>query len=194
MIIKSISDLWSILLLSTLNTHHTYFRDLLAPNIPTYHVHYRTSVHRVCPQQRETSSGANFCRVCARPCWMRGHDVSSLHAAGNQLQTVEQRSAAVNGAGGALEPYRSSFFTQGKAFMFVMLDRSCPIYLIHCYRQASQTSTLNHEHKQRAVGLGDTAVTNAHGAQDWFAVLAVILACVTVCGSCFGRRLTKANL
>ncbi|GAA6220133.1 uncharacterized [Lates japonicus] len=35
---------------------------------------------------------------------MRGHDVSSLHAAGNQLQTVEQRSAAVNGAGGAVEP------------------------------------------------------------------------------------------
>lgn len=67
---------------------------------------------------------------------LRAHDESAatmcrLHAVGSQLQTVEQRSTALSGAGVAEErPRCSLFFMQGKAFIFVTVDPTYTFNLI----------------------------------------------------------------
>ncbi|TDH17232.1 hypothetical protein EPR50_G00006250 [Perca flavescens] len=67
-----------------------------------------------------------FCHICAVTRNPRARCVGcTLPAAGNQLQTVEPRSTAVNGAGGAEErPNRSLFFTQDLQDLF---DGSTPV-------------------------------------------------------------------
>lgn len=98
--------------------------------------HYKyLSAKVLCIQQAQqgmpSSSGANFAL------WLRVHDEFAdtpcrLHAAGNQLQTVEQRRTAVSGVGGAEErPSRSLVFTQGKASITVMPDGNYTLYLIN---------------------------------------------------------------
>lgn len=75
---------------------------------------------------------------------LRGHEESAgtmcrLHAAGNQLQIVEQRRAAVREAE---QRPRRSLASHKVTHLRLTLDRNYAIHLNHCCRQARQTDTL----------------------------------------------------
>lgn len=64
-----------------------------------------------------------FSRVFARSRRIRGPDMSTARRSQTSCKQGNKRAAAVNGAGGAED--RSVFYTQGKSFITVMLDRNC---------------------------------------------------------------------
>lgn len=64
-----------------------------------------------------------FSRVFARSRRLRGPDMSTARRSQTSCKQGNKRAAAVNGAGGAED--RSVFYTQGKSFITVMLDRNC---------------------------------------------------------------------
>lgn len=64
-----------------------------------------------------------FSRVFARSRRIRGPDMSTERRSQTSCKQGNKRAAAVNGAGGAED--RSVFYTQGKSFITVMLDRNC---------------------------------------------------------------------
>lgn len=100
-----------------LNAQRAYWHSLSTALANKYPSHVSINIviifaRTVCPDEHATSAGASFV------VFARGHAGSAVtscrrQAAGNQLQTAEQRSTAVDGAGGGAEerPSRSLLFT-----------------------------------------------------------------------------------